>query len=104
LRITGKAHGILWYDNTLTVDQTTQLPVHVLVEEGKHASCTDRNADGRYSAACDVTERVNDAWGTRHAGTGTFFSGHYQSWMTKVLEADTRVFLPLPEDSPLREQ
>ena len=51
-----------------------------------------------------MTERVNDAWGVRDTlGTGTFFTGHYQSWMTKVRDESTRVFPPLPEDSPLRE-
>jgi hypothetical protein len=104
MQATGKAHGIRWYDNTLEVDEKTKLPVHVLVEEGKHASCTDRNADGYYTPGFDVTERVNDAWGVRDTlGTGTFFTGQYQSWMTKVRGDDTRVFPPLPEDSPLRE-
>ncbi|MFI4944359.1 MAG: hypothetical protein ACHP85_13920 [Burkholderiales bacterium] len=104
VRATGKAHGIQWYDNTLTVDGSTILPVHILVEEGKHASCTDRNADGYYTPGFDVTERVNDAWGVRDTlGSGTFFTGHYQSWMTKVRSEETRVFPPLPEDSPLRE-
>ncbi len=104
MRVTGKAHGIQWYDNTLAVDGATSLPVHILVEEGKHASCTDRNADGHYTPGFDVTERVNDAWGVRDTlGTGTFFTGHYQSWMTKMRDESTRVFPPLPEDSPLRE-
>jgi hypothetical protein len=104
MRVTGKAHGIQWYDNTLDVDASTQLPIHVFVEEGKHASCTDRNADGYFTPGYDVTERVNDAWGVRDTlGTGTFFSGNYQAWMTKVRADDTRVFPPLPEDSPLRE-
>ena len=104
LQATGKAHGIQWYDNTLAVDGATSLPAHVLVEEGKHASCTDRNADGYYTPGFDVTERVNDAWGVRDTlGTGTFFTGQYQSWMTKVRSEDTRVFPPLPADSPLRE-
>ena len=85
MRVTGKAHGIQRYDNTLGVDGETSLPVHILVEEGKHASCTDRNADGHYTPGFDVTERVNDAWGVRDTlGTGTFFTGHYQSWMTKM--------------------
>jgi hypothetical protein len=104
MRVTGKAHGIQWYDNTLDVDASAQLPIHVFVEEGKHASCTDRNADGYFTPGYDVTERVNDAWGVRDTlGTGTFFSGNYQAWMTKVRADDTRVFPPLPEDSPLRE-
>jgi hypothetical protein len=103
MKVTGKAHGIQWYDNSLTVDETTHLPIHVFSEEGKHASCTDRNADGYFTPGYDVTERVNDAWGVRDTlGTGTFFTGNYQSWMTKVRADDTRVFPPLPEDSPLR--
>ena len=68
VRATGKAHGIQWYDNTLTVDGSTILPVHILVEEGKHASCTDRNADGYYTPGFDVTERSQRRLGrTRHA-------------------------------------
>jgi len=103
-RVTGKAHGIAWYDNTLDVDDTARLPIHVLVEEGKHASCTDRNGDGYYTPGYDVTQRVNDAWGVRDTlGTGTFFTGNYQGWMTKVRSDETRVLPPLPEDSPLRE-
>ena len=103
MRVTGKAHGIQWYDNTLEVDASAQLPIHVFAEEGKHASCPDRNADGYYTPGYDVTERVNDAWGVRDTlGTGVFFSGHYQAWMTKVRDDDSRVFPPLPEDSPLR--
>lgn len=105
MRVTGKAHGIKWYDNTLTVNATARLPIHILVEEGKHASCTDRNADGHFTPGYDVTERVNDAWGVRDTlGTGTFFTGNYQSWMTKTRMPDTRVLPPLPEDSPLREE
>jgi hypothetical protein len=105
MRATGKAHGIRWYDNTIEVDGATSLPVHILVEEGKHASCTDRNADGYYTPGFDVTERVNDAWGLRDTlGTGVFFSGQFQSWMAKVRNEDTRVFPPLPGDSPLRER
>jgi hypothetical protein len=105
VRVRGKAHGIEWYDNTLSVDESTRLPLHVLVEEGKHASCPDRNADGLFTPGFDVTERVNDAWGVRDTlHTGTFFTGHYQSWMTKARQRDTRVLPPLPEDSPLREE
>jgi hypothetical protein len=101
--VNAKAHGIQWFDNTLEVDATARLPLHILVEEGKHASCTDRNADGQFTPGYDVTERVNDAWGVRDTlGTGTFFTGDYKSWMTKVRQEDTKVFPPLPEDSPHR--
>jgi hypothetical protein len=103
MRVNAKAHGVQWFDNTLEVDASARLPLHILVEEGKHASCTDRNADGQYTPGYDVTERVNDAWGVRDTlGTGTFFTGDYKSWMTKIRREDTRVFPPLPEDSPLR--
>jgi hypothetical protein len=103
MRVTGKAHGIRWFDNTLDVDATARLPAHILVEEGKHASCTDRNADGQFTPGYDVTQRVNDAWGVRDTlGTGTFFTGDYKSWMTKIRHDDTQVFPPLPSDSPLR--
>ena len=103
MRATGKAHGIRWFDNTLDVDATAHLPLHILVEEGKHASCTDRNADGQFTPGYDVTQRVNDAWGVRDTlGTGTFFTGDYKAWMTKIRQRDTRVFPPLPSDSPLR--
>ena len=103
MSVNAKAHGIRWFDNTLAVDASARLPLHILVEEGKHASCTDRNADGQFTPGYDVTERVNDAWGVRDTlGTGRFFTGDYKSWMTKVRQDDTRVFPPLPEDSPLR--
>ena len=103
MKVTGKAHGIRWYDNILDVDAGAQLPIHILVEEGKHASCTDRNADGYYTPGYDVTQHQNDAWGVRDTlGTGTFFTGDYKSWMTKVRQDDTRVLPPLPDDSPLR--
>jgi hypothetical protein len=103
MRVAAQAHGIQWFDNTLDVDAVARLPVHILVEEGKHASCTDRNADGQYTPGYDVTQRVNDAWGVRDTlGTGTFFTGDYKSWMTKVRRDDTRAFPPLPPDSPLR--
>jgi len=50
-----------------------------------------------------VTQHQNDAWGVRDTlGTGTFFTGDYKSWMTKVRQDDTRVLPPLPDDSPLR--
>ena len=103
MRVNAKAHGVQWFDNTLEVDASARLPLHILVEEGKHASCTDRNADGQFTPGYDVTERVNDAWGVRDTlGTGMFFTGDYKSWMTKIRQDDTRVFPPLPQDSPLR--
>jgi len=102
-RVVGKAHGIQWYDNTLGVDEFTRFPIHVLAEEGKHASCTDKNSDGYYTPGYDVNRRVNDAWGVRDViSSGSLFTGGFQSWMAKARRPEHRVFPPLPEDSPLR--
>ena len=104
-RVVGKAHGIKWYDNTLSVDEYTRFPMHVMSEEGKHASCTDKNADGYFTPGYDVNRRVNDAWGIRDViSTGSLFTGGYQSWMAKVRRPEHRVFPPLPGDSPLRKR
>ncbi len=101
-RVNGKAHGVLWYDNTLNTDVYTIFPMTILVEEGKHASCTDKNGDGYYTPGYDVNERINDAWGLRDViRSGMLSSGGFQSWMAKVRRPDTRVFPPLPADSPL---
>jgi hypothetical protein len=103
MRVNAKAHGILWYDNTLNTDLYTVFPMTIMVEEGKHASCTDKNGDGFYTPGYDVNERINDAWGVRDViRSGMLASGGFQSWMAKFRWPDTRVFPPLPEDSPLR--
>lgn len=103
-RTKGKAHGVLWYDNTLESDKYTTMPMHILVEEAKHASCTDKNGDGLFTPGFDVNTRINDAWGIRDIiRSGGLFSASWQSWMAKVRFDNTRVFPPLPEDSPRRE-
>ena len=102
-RVVGKAHGIQWYDNTLGVDEFTKFPIHILSEEGKHASCPDKNADGYFTPSYDVNRRINDAWGVRDIiSAGTLFSGGFESWMAKARRPEHRVFPPLPADSPLR--
>jgi len=102
-KVIGKAHGMQWYDNTLVVDQGARFPMRILVEEGKHASCTDKNGDGYYTPGYDVNRRINDAWGVRDViSSGALFSGGWQSWMAKVRQEQDRVMPPLPEDSPLR--
>ena len=104
-KVVGKAHGMLWYDNTLDPSVETRFPIHVLVEEGKHASCPDANGDGQYTPGYDVTERVNDAWGVRDIiRGGTLYSGGFQSWMAKDRQKQDRVFPPLPADSRVREE
>jgi hypothetical protein len=104
-RVVAKAHGVLWYDNTLEVDRLATLPLHILVEEGKHASCTDRNADGFFTPGFDVNRRVNDAWGVRDVmAGGGLYTGSFQSWMAKPRRPEYRVFPPLPAESPLRQK
>ena len=65
IRVTGEAHGNPWYHHVLIVDTDTRLPIHVLIEEGKHGMATDKNADGYYTPGYDVSVRTNDAWGVR---------------------------------------
>ena len=94
-RVIARAHGLYWYDNTLTVDEFTLFPMTILVEEGKHANCTDKNADGKYTPGYDVNEKVNDAWGIRDIiSTGRLFSGGYQEWMQKDRKKETVIFPP----------
>jgi hypothetical protein len=105
VRVTGEAHGNRWYYNVMDVDRETFLPVHVLVEEGKHATATDRNADGYYTPGYDVSVRPNDAWGVRDTiRGGTLFTGKFESWMAKVRRPEHRVLPPLPPDSMLRDR
>jgi len=104
-RIIAKAHGVLWYDNTLVTDKYTEFPMTILVEEGKHASCPDKNQDGVYTPTYDVNRRVNDAWGIRDImRSGGLYSGNWESWMTKTRTPEYRVFPPLWEGHPLREK
>ncbi|MGD8361802.1 MAG: hypothetical protein PVJ04_10245, partial [Gemmatimonadota bacterium] len=53
-RTTGKAHGLVWFWNVLDTDELTRFPMHLLVEEGKHAFGTDKNGDGVFTPAYDV--------------------------------------------------
>ena len=102
-RTIAKAHGLLWYDNTLVTDEYTEFPMTILVEEGKHASCTDKNHDGVYTPTFDVNRRINDAWGVRDIMRGGgLYSGGFQAWMAKIRRDEHRIFPPLPGDSPLR--
>ena len=83
-RVIARAHGLYWFENALNVDANSIFPISILIEEGKHAMCTDKNADGQYTPGFDVTEKVNDAWGVRDIiSTGKLFSGGFQGWMAK---------------------
>jgi hypothetical protein len=91
------AHGSRWYSNTLKIRPDTRYPVTLFVEEGKHATAPDRNADGTFMRGYDVTERVNDAWGVRDSlGHGVLLSSGYASEMTKARKENCRL---LPPDS-----
>ena len=94
-RIIAKAHGQYWFDNILNVDAQTVLPMVILVEEGKHGNCTDKNGDGVYTPGFDVNEKPNDTWGLRDIiSTGTLFTGGFQGWMAKERVHDSAVFPP----------
>lgn len=98
---TGRAHGLHWYDNFMEVDAQTFFPLSILIEEGKHASATDKNADGIFTPGYDVTKRINDAWGVRDIITsGKLVSGGYEAWMTKRRTPESIVFPPIPVTSP----
>lgn len=99
-KVIGRAHGLQWYDNHLEIDRWAEFPIGVLVEEGKHANCPDKNLDGMYTPGFDVNLRVNDAWGVRDIiRGGALFTGGFESWMNKMRREEDRVFPPLPDDS-----
>ena len=92
-RIVGAAHGSDWYSNVLDLEDGGEelvLPPHVLVEEGKHASAPDRNADGWFTPGYDATRRVNDAWGVRDA----FRNNIVQAWRYDATNAKDRCSRP----------
>lgn len=99
MKVTGFAHGLGWYYNELEVKGDTRFPLTLLVEEGKHASCPDRNADGIYTPGYDVNYRINDAWGVRDMqGSGVLGSSSFEASMTKPREFPFRV---VPPENPL---
>jgi hypothetical protein len=99
-RIEGLAHGVDWYSNIQRVERDTVFPLTVLVEEGKHASVPDRNADGVYTPGYDVNVRVNDAWGLRDVlGSSVLLGSRYTASMSKPRTPPFRL-LP-PDDAPL---
>lgn len=97
-RIVANAHGNKWYQNSFLVDEQAFFPPVIFIGEGKHASCTDKNADGVYTPGYDVTQNINDAWGVRDIETsGILFSGQYQGWMTKRRTKRSLVAPPIHE-------
>lgn len=95
-RFEGLAHGVNWYSHILRTARIrdTVFPIHVLVEEGKHASILDRNADGVYTPGYDVTTQVNDAWGLRDVlGSSVMMGSRFSASMAKPRD-DEYVLLP----------
>ena len=94
IEVIGAAHGSTWYANRLAIeDRTTSFPMTILVEEGKHASCPDRNADGYYTPGYDVNRRVNDAWGLRDVmGSEIFIGPEYRAAQVKQRNPKDRIF------------
>lgn len=93
--VTGLAHGSRWYSNKLSVEADTKFPISIFVEEGKHGSCPDRNADGIFTRGYDINHTVNDAWGVRDVlGSGILLSSNYNSEMSKPRRDDTRLLPP----------
>ena len=94
-RVQGLAHGVEWYSNILNVTTDTVFPPTILVEEGKHASCPDRNADGIYTPGYDVNLRVHDAWGLRDVvGSSVLLGSAYSASMSKPRQPQMRLFPP----------
>lgn len=92
-RVTGLGHGSGLVSNLLQIQPffrqklgapDVKLPVTILVEEGKHASCPDRNGDGIYTPGYDVNVRVPDAWGLRDVFGSKVIASKYQPWMSKT--------------------
>jgi hypothetical protein len=70
----------------------------IFVEEGKHGSAPDRNADGQFTRGYDVNHTVNDAWGVRDImGSGVLLSSAYNAEMTKFRYFEHRVIPPETE-------
>ena len=93
-RVVGAAHGVSWFENILDIEEDTSLPITLFVEEGKHASCPDRNADGFYSPGYDVNHRFNDAWGVRDImATGEVGGVRYDTSKTKPRKPDDMIMV-----------
>ena len=101
LLVKAAAHGQPWYANRLKPARGTRYPITLLVEEGKHASCTDRNSDGQFTPGYDINQFVNDGWGVRDVfGAGFLFTGNYAAYMTKPREPQTRLLPPVGQPPP----
>lgn len=98
-RVKGEAHGLSNVANRLQVvphlgvrADDLRVPVTLLIEEGKHASCPDRNGDGTYNPGYDVNFRTNDAWGVRDVFSQAVLVKRYDTSQTKPRLPDQRQF------------
>ncbi len=99
-RVTAFAHGTDWYSNELIIENDVKVPVVLFVEEGKHATCPDRNADGIYTPGYDVNVRINDAWGVRDVfGSGWLVAPGFTFAMFKPRRPK---YMLLPPETPKR--
>ena len=97
--VSGSAHGVGWYTNTLQVLSTrdTVLPLVALVEENKHATSPDRDGDGTYMPHYDVNRQSNDAWGIRDvAGTGKLGGSAFSAELSRTRRPNTQICPPSP--------
>ncbi len=103
--VSGSAHGVGWYTNTLQVLSTrdTVLPLVALVEENKHATSPDRDGDGTYMPHYDVNRQSNDAWGIRDvAGTGKLGGSTFSAELSRTRRPNTRLCPPSPSARLIR--
>jgi hypothetical protein len=102
-KVVGLAHGVDWYNNRLQIAADTKLPLTLLVEEGKHASAPDRNADGIYTPGYDVNERINDAWGVRDVLGSSYLggAGQFSATMSKHREPGSAMLPPAQAEACL---
>lgn len=100
LSVKGNAHGSDWQANILHLPDDTILPLTILVEEGKHASCPDRNGDGLYTPGYDVNIRTHDAWGVRDIFGSRFAGSLYHTEQFKPRLCKPREFGPRAAAGP----
>jgi hypothetical protein len=92
--VTGMAHGVDNYANQLLVDKLNDVvyPIHMLVEEGKHAVVPDRDADGQFRPHFDVNVGARDAWGIVDPLATAIFPIGYRRDTNKQRTAETQVW------------
>ena len=93
--VAGAAHGVGWYTNEFAIDNSdgVMLPLHLFVEEGKHATAPDHDGDGVYDPRRDVNQLPFDAWGVRDTAPFSFRMGSgFDPSMFKTRRPETQVW------------